>query len=60
MVPCWRRFRLFKFLDDQERADLAARVKECTFAAEKLLFHAGDPGGSMFVIQAGEVEIFLR
>jgi CRP/FNR family transcriptional regulator, cyclic AMP receptor protein len=50
---------LFKFLDDQERADLAARVKQCTFTADKILFHAGDPGGSMYVIRAGEVEIFF-
>src|SRR5437868_8380674 len=51
---------LFKLLDDQERADLASRVKECTFAAEQVLFHAGDAGGSMYVIRTGEVEVFFE
>jgi CRP/FNR family cyclic AMP-dependent transcriptional regulator len=50
---------LFKLLDDQERADLAARVKECTFAADSILFHAGDPGGSMYIVRSGEVEIYF-
>ena len=50
---------LFKLLDDQERADLAARVKECSFAADSILFHAGDPGGTMYIVRRGEVEIFF-
>jgi len=50
----------FKSLDEQERTDLASRVKECSFAAEQLLFHAGDPGGSMYIIRSGTVEIFIK
>src|SRR5262245_23774577 len=51
---------LFKLLDEQERADLASRVRECSFAADQILFHAGDPGGSMYVIRSGTVEIFFK
>jgi CRP/FNR family transcriptional regulator, cyclic AMP receptor protein len=51
---------LFKLLDEQERTDLASRVRECSFAADQILFHAGDPGGSMYVIRTGTVEIFFK
>ncbi len=49
---------LFKLLDEQERADLVSRVKECAFEADQVLFHAGEPGGAMYVVRSGEVEIF--
>src|SRR5262245_40359718 len=50
---------LFKLLDDQERADLAAQVDHRTFPAQTMVFHTGDPGNAMYVVRAGEVEIFV-
>ncbi len=51
---------LFQFLDDDERADLAASLDEVHFAAGHLIFSAGDPGDAMYVIRSGEVEIFFK
>ncbi|MBP7690292.1 MAG: DUF1003 domain-containing protein [Anaerolineales bacterium] len=51
---------LFQFLDEHERADLAAHLDEVRFPADHLLFTAGDPGDSMYIIRSGEVEIFFK
>ncbi len=51
---------LFQFLDDNERADLAANVEEVRFAAEEVIFNAGDPGDAMYVVVTGEVEIYFK
>lgn len=51
---------IFALLDDQERATLAERVETVTFAAGTSLFHRGDPGDSLYVVKAGEVEIFFK
>ena len=51
---------LFELLDDQERASLASRLDEVTFANGAPLFTAGDPGDSMYIVVRGEVEVFFR
>jgi uncharacterized membrane protein len=51
---------LFQFLDDQERSDLAANLDEVSLAAGQVLFSAGDPGDSLYIIRSGEVEIFFK
>jgi uncharacterized membrane protein len=51
---------LFKLLDEQERADLAAHLDERQFQAGALIFQAGDPGDSLYIIRSGEVEIFFK
>lgn len=51
---------LFQFLDEHERADLAASLDEVRFAAGQTIFAAGDPGEAMYVIRSGEVEIFFK
>lgn len=51
---------LFQFLDENERANLAASLDDVTFAAGQSIFAAGDPGGAMYVIRSGEVEIFFK
>ena len=51
---------LFETLDGDERAALAARVDTVTVEAGKLLFAYGDPGESLYIVKAGEVEIFNR
>lgn len=51
---------LFADLDEAERAVLAGRVRLVRFAAGHVLFNSGDPGDSMYVIQSGEVQVFVK
>lgn len=51
---------LFQFLDDNERSELAAQLDVVTFAAGQEIFHYGDPGDSLYVINSGEVEVFMK
>jgi CRP/FNR family cyclic AMP-dependent transcriptional regulator len=50
----------FQLLDEQERAALAERVDTVTRPAGSLLFNYGDPGDSLYIVRAGEVEIFFK
>ncbi len=50
----------FALLDAQERATLAEQIDVITAPAGKTLFHRGDPGGSLFVVRSGVVEIFCN
>ena len=50
----------FALLDDQERATLAERLDVVTVPAGKILYNAGDPGDSIYVVRSGEVELFFK
>jgi uncharacterized membrane protein len=50
---------LFALLDAHEQAALAERVVHIAFVAAETVFHAGDPGDSLYVVLSGEVEIFF-
>lgn len=49
----------FSQLDDDERGVLAASLVERTITGGQLLFRAGDPGDSMFVVYRGRVELYV-
>jgi uncharacterized membrane protein len=51
---------LFQQLDDDERSVLAAAMHEKTAQAGEKLFNAGDPGDSMFIVQTGSIELFVK
>jgi uncharacterized membrane protein len=51
---------LFSLLDEREHAALAERVEHASFTAGTAIFHAGDPGDSLYVVLSGEVEIFFK
>ena len=51
---------LFAQLDDDERNVLAQAMQERTVAGETPLFREGDPGDSMFIVQAGSVDLFVK
>ncbi len=51
---------LFELLDENERTDLAGQLDEVHFAAGETIFNYGDPGDSIYVICAGEVEVFFK
>ncbi len=50
----------FERLDDEERSLLAAHLDEVEFSQGQYVFKRGDPGGAIFIVAAGEVEIFIE
>ncbi|HZU82911.1 MAG TPA: DUF1003 domain-containing protein [Polyangiaceae bacterium] len=50
---------LFQGLADADREALAARLTERRYEAGQVVFSQGDRGSSMYVVQAGAVQIFL-
>jgi cAMP-dependent protein kinase regulator len=51
---------LFSPLSIRERDEVFKRFRLIHLPEETLLFHGGDPPGSLFLIKTGEVEIFIR
>lgn len=51
---------LFSLLDGSEQAALAERIEHKDLAEGAHLFHAGDPGDSLYIVLSGEVEIFFK
>src|SRR5262245_49185217 len=51
---------LFDQLDDDERGVLAQAMQERTLAIGESLFRLGDPGDSMFIVETGAVELFVK
>lgn len=51
---------LFKLLDDDDRATLACIVDEVRLMAGQMLFHQGEPGDSIYLVEAGEVELYIK
>ncbi|MEO6194347.1 MAG: DUF1003 domain-containing protein [Thermoanaerobaculia bacterium] len=49
----------FQYLDADERAVLARHLDEVCVPAGQLVFQMNDPGGTLFVIRKGAVEVFL-
>src|SRR5262249_34990669 len=51
---------IFELLDDQERAALAERMDCRDFKQGTVIFDYGDPGGEIFILRSGEVEVFVE
>ena len=51
---------LFEHLSDEDRLILAEVIDRRPLAAHETLFKAGEPGDSLFVVQAGEVELYIK
>jgi CRP/FNR family cyclic AMP-dependent transcriptional regulator len=51
---------LFEHLSDDERLRLSEVVDSRDLPAGATLFHAGEPGESLFVVRYGEVELFIK
>ena len=52
--------KMFELLDDDDRVALANVIDELAVPQGQQLFQAGDPGDSLFVVQAGEIELFIK
>jgi uncharacterized membrane protein len=50
----------FQSLDDQERAALAGKLDLVQFPKNHTIFQYGEPGGSLYIIRSGQVEIFVK
>lgn len=51
---------LFEHLSADDRARLAEVVDCRELQAGSILFHAGEPGESLFVVKSGEVELYIK
>src|SRR5690242_14577077 len=51
---------LFQLLDDNERVELAGQLDLVEFGPGDIIFEYGEPGDSIYVISAGEVEVFFK
>jgi CRP/FNR family cyclic AMP-dependent transcriptional regulator len=50
----------FQYLDDEERAVLAQQLDVLRLPKGEPVFHVDDPGGTLYVIREGCVEVFLK
>ena len=63
-MPCDPQFlaniKMFELLEDDDRVELANVIDEAHVAAGESLFQAGDPGDALFIVQSGEIELFIK
>lgn len=55
-----RQIPLFELLDDDELKSLAAQLDQKHYLKGQMIFSEGDPGGMMYVVQSGKVEVFIK
>jgi uncharacterized membrane protein len=51
---------LFERFNDEERDLLASQLDEVEFQAGQMIFRRTDPGGAIFIVASGEVEVFIE
>ncbi len=54
-----RNIPLFQLLDDQEAALLCQHLDEKQYLAGQRIFSTGDEGGTMYLVESGQVELFV-
>jgi CRP/FNR family cyclic AMP-dependent transcriptional regulator len=63
-MPCepdfLKQIRMFEHLDQDDRIALAKVIDELKVPSGETLFHAGDPGDSLFIVREGQVELFIK
>jgi uncharacterized membrane protein len=63
-MPCdvqkFADLELFEHLTEEDRTVLAAVVDARDLAADAILFRAGEPGESLYVVRKGEVELYIK
>ena len=50
---------MFNLFDEDELRELSVHIEERNFVAGQTIFKAGDPGGEMYVVLSGKVELFI-
>lgn len=51
---------IFGLLDDEEREALAEMMSSRDFKEGETVFHYGDPGGEIYILRTGRVELFVE
>jgi CRP/FNR family cyclic AMP-dependent transcriptional regulator len=51
---------MFELLNEDDRLALAKVIDEEKVSEGQTLFQAGDPGDSLFIVQSGEIELFIK
>ncbi len=51
---------IFGLLDDEEREALSQMMNSRDFKKGETVFHYGDPGGEIFILRTGRVELFVE
>lgn len=51
---------IFGLLDDEEREALAQMMDCRNFRVGEMVFHYGDPGGEIFILRSGRIELFVE
>ena len=63
-MPCNPDFlgyiRMFELLNEDDRQALAEVIDELTVPFGHMLFQAGDPGDSLFIVREGAIELFIK
>ena len=63
-MPCdvrkFANIELFEHLTDDDRTELAGVVDAHGLELGAILFRAGEPGESLFVVRKGEIEIYIK
>ena len=63
-MPCDPSFlaniKMFELLNEDDRVALAKVVDELTVPEGHTLFQAGDPGDSLFIVNTGQIELFIK
>jgi len=54
-----RRCRLFARVDDESLALCAAGLRVRRYRKNETIFHEGDPGDSLYIVESGSVKIVL-
>ncbi|MDQ6786654.1 MAG: DUF1003 domain-containing protein [Acidobacteriota bacterium] len=52
--------KLFELLDENDLEALAEVIDSKKVVENEILFHAGEPGESLFIVKSGEVELFIK
>lgn len=55
-----RSVKLFSLLDEREVAALTPTLKTLAVSVGEHLFKEGDPGESLFILQSGQVEVYIN
>jgi len=51
---------MFELLNEDNRIALAVVVDELSLPQGHTLFQSGDPGDSLFIVQSGQIELFIK
>jgi CRP/FNR family cyclic AMP-dependent transcriptional regulator len=52
--------KMFDLLDEDDRIALSQVIDETTLPAGRTLFQTGDPGEALYIVQSGEIELFIK